>query len=266
MNGTASSAATICARLVLPRPGGPASRTWSSASPRPFAASMKISSCSLTRGCPTNSDSLRGRNDWSSSSSTVRTGDWIRCSAASRSSTPGVRMRPLTAGPPCECASCGRPCAQRALDQLLGGLAVGARKQLLRLLDREAEPDEAVTGHRPRIVGAPDDDAVALADLFAQLDDDPLGRALADPGHGLEALGVAGCDRVQQLAGRSPRQHGERHLWTYALHPEQQQEQVALVLGREAVELHRVVAHDQVRVKERLLADRRDLLQRVSRD
>ena len=40
-NGTSSSAAMICASDVLPRPGGPASRTWSSASPRALAASMR---------------------------------------------------------------------------------------------------------------------------------------------------------------------------------------------------------------------------------
>ena len=34
-SGTSSSAATIIARVVLPRPGGPESRTWSGALPRP---------------------------------------------------------------------------------------------------------------------------------------------------------------------------------------------------------------------------------------
>ena len=38
--GTSSSLATIWASDVLPSPGGPASSTWSSASPRPRAASM----------------------------------------------------------------------------------------------------------------------------------------------------------------------------------------------------------------------------------
>ena len=38
---TPSSRATICASVVLPRPGGPKSSTWSSASPRGCAASMK---------------------------------------------------------------------------------------------------------------------------------------------------------------------------------------------------------------------------------
>ena len=40
-NPTPSSRATICARVVLPSPGGPKNSTWSSASPRLFAASMK---------------------------------------------------------------------------------------------------------------------------------------------------------------------------------------------------------------------------------
>ena len=37
-SGTPSSAATIIASVVLPRPGGPASRTWSGVEPRPLAA------------------------------------------------------------------------------------------------------------------------------------------------------------------------------------------------------------------------------------
>ena len=66
---TPSSLRTICASDVLPSPGGPASRTWSSASPRAFAASSAIASCSLTRSWPTKSASVRGRSDRSSSSS-----------------------------------------------------------------------------------------------------------------------------------------------------------------------------------------------------
>ena len=58
-NGTSSSAATICASVVLPRPGGPASRTWSSGSSRARAASIEIASCSFSEGWPTKS-SRRG--------------------------------------------------------------------------------------------------------------------------------------------------------------------------------------------------------------
>ena len=54
---------------VLPRPGGPARSTWSSASPRWRAASRKIASCCLTASCPMKSSSRRGRSELSSSSS-----------------------------------------------------------------------------------------------------------------------------------------------------------------------------------------------------
>ena len=60
-----------------------------------------------------------------------------------------------------------------------------------------------------------DDDRVVggrRADLLAQLDDDPLGRALADARHGLQARGVAGGERAEQLARRAAAEHGERHL------------------------------------------------------
>ena len=66
---TPSSLRTMYASDVLPRPGGPASSTWSSASPRSFAASSAIESCSLTRSWPTKSSSARGRSERSSSSS-----------------------------------------------------------------------------------------------------------------------------------------------------------------------------------------------------
>ena len=68
-NGASSSAAMIWASEVLPRPGGPASRTWSSASSRRRAASMKTSSCAVTCFWLTKSASLRGRSERSSSSS-----------------------------------------------------------------------------------------------------------------------------------------------------------------------------------------------------
>ena len=61
-NGTPSSSATIRASDVLPRPGGPASSTWSSASPRSAAARIEISSWAFSASWPTNSSSRRGRS------------------------------------------------------------------------------------------------------------------------------------------------------------------------------------------------------------
>ena len=58
------------------------------------------------------------------------------------------------------------------------------------------------------------------------------------PGHGLEAGRVAGGDRVQELARRAAGEHRERHLRAHALHADQHQEQLALLLGREAEEVH----------------------------
>ena len=52
---TSSSLAMMPASVVLPRPGGPASSTWSSVSPRLRAACTKISSCSLAPLWPTKS-------------------------------------------------------------------------------------------------------------------------------------------------------------------------------------------------------------------
>ena len=64
-----SSSAMICASDVLPSPGGPARRTWSSASPRAVAASSETDSWLLTACWPTKSARRRGRSETSRSSS-----------------------------------------------------------------------------------------------------------------------------------------------------------------------------------------------------
>ena len=50
---TPSSAAMMCASVVLPSPGGPYKSTWSSASPRLLAAAMYTARFSFTFSCPT---------------------------------------------------------------------------------------------------------------------------------------------------------------------------------------------------------------------
>jgi hypothetical protein len=55
---TPISRAMICASVVLPRPGGPANSTWSSASPRDFAASMKTLRLDFCFDWPMNSSEL----------------------------------------------------------------------------------------------------------------------------------------------------------------------------------------------------------------
>src|SRR5262245_31287856 len=69
---TPSSRATICARVVLPRPGGPTNRTWSSASLRARAASMKTPRLAQACAWPTKSASFCGRSEASEMSSSRR--------------------------------------------------------------------------------------------------------------------------------------------------------------------------------------------------
>ena len=255
-NGTSSSAATICASEVLPSPGGPASSTWSSASPRLAAASIETPSCSRSASWPTNSSSRRGRS--------VASSRRRRARARSAAASPG---RPRTR-PGCGSGPGHRGLAQRRGDQVLGRVARRVAQQPVGLLRRVAEPEQRLARERARVVPARDHDRVlggGHADLLAQLHDDPLGRALADPGHRLQARGVAGGDGGEQLARRPAREHGQRHLRPDRLHAEQQQEQVALLLGGEAVEQQRVVAHDQVGGQRRLLAHARDVAQRLRR-
>ena len=66
---TPSSCAMMCDSVVLPSPGGPNSSTWSSASLRLRAASMKIDSWPRIFSWPTYSSSIRGRSARSTTSS-----------------------------------------------------------------------------------------------------------------------------------------------------------------------------------------------------
>ena len=61
-SGAPSSAATIIAIVVLPRPGGPDSSTWSGGRPRRRALCRISDSCSRTRAWPMNSVSRLGRS------------------------------------------------------------------------------------------------------------------------------------------------------------------------------------------------------------
>jgi hypothetical protein len=67
-NPTPISRATICASVVLPSPGGPKNRTWSSTSPRALAAATNTRRLSRAACCPTKSSSVFGRSAASMSS------------------------------------------------------------------------------------------------------------------------------------------------------------------------------------------------------
>ncbi len=249
MNGTSSSVATICASDVLPRPGGPASSTWSSALAARLGRLERDGELVLDRVLADELVERRGRSE---------------------------RRRPprgARAGP-----ACGRPgradhrrAPFSAWAIRSSGVSPGAPSSSLSAsCGREAEAEQAVAGEHPRVVPARDHDrrrrGARRADLLAQLDDDPLGRPLADPRRRLQARGVAGGDGAEHLARRAAGEDGERHLRPDGLHADQQQEQVALLLGGEAVEQQRVVAHDQVRVQRDVCPHARDVAQRLGRD
>ena len=137
--------------------------------------------------------------------------------------------------------------AQRLRDQLLGAVALGVAQQLLGLHRRVAELEQARRGRaraarrarRGARRSAPRarDRAVHAADLLAQLDDDPLGGALADararPG---SARRRRAAIAAEQLARRAAGEHRQRDLRPDRLDRQQHQEQVALLLGVKAVQ------------------------------
>ena len=174
---TPSSSRTIVASVVLPSPGGPTSSTWSSASPRAFAASSAISSCSLIRSWPTKSSSRRGRSECSTSSSPVAQGR-------------------------CEELAASRGAPQRLAHALLGGQLRDRRRRApapprrpssRARRERRARRDRAALRSPTR----PGRSRPAIELL--QLEHDPLGGLLADPGDRLEARRVAERDRAPQL-------------------------------------------------------------------
>ena len=105
-SGAPSSAATIIAIVVLPRPGGPASSTWSGGRPRRRALVRISDSCSRTRAWPVNSVSRLGRSavsmarsSASASGDTMSPPPWTRrassaSSAWRRVSSPVIALLP----------------------------------------------------------------------------------------------------------------------------------------------------------------------------
>ena len=182
---------------------------------------MKTSSCAVTCSWLTKSASLRGRSERSSSSSPPSRASAIGSAAigvveaAARSSESREMLMPLP---------WSRRRASAAPISSSGVSPAAPLEQLLGLGQRVAEVHEPVASERARVVVWPGGERrhalLELAgDLLAQLDDHPLGGALADPGHRLEALRVAGGDRAQELARRAAREDRDRDLRADARRP-----------------------------------------------
>ena len=178
---TSSSSRMIVASVVFPSPGGPTSRTWSSASPRPFAASSAISSCSFVRSWPTKSSSRRGRSDCSTSSS------------PSRAPEPGT--------------GCSRGAPERLAHALLDGqVGIDRRERLLGLDEGVTELDEGVA--RDELAGTPGS-TTGAASAIEPSSSRTIRSAvfLPMPGNRLEARRVA---RARSRAGARPARRSRR--------------------------------------------------------
>jgi hypothetical protein len=86
------------------------------------------------------------------------------------------------------------------------------------------------TGHRP--------------DLVTQLEDHPLGAALADPGHPGQRGDVTVGQRLAQRVRVIDRQGSQGDLRAHPRHPEQGQEQIARIGVSESVQGLGVLADD----------------------
>ena len=208
----------ICASEVLPSPGGPASSTWSSASPRAFAASSAIESCSLTRSCATKSASVRGRSE--RLELLLGVGEHGR-----------EELRAHAA-----CLSAWRTCSSSGR---LASTSASARSASIS--DQPSSTSASRAVRSPPLVADR-----AERQLLLQLEHDALRGLQADAGDRLEALDVVARDRAAQLGRRRAGDDRERDLRADAVHAEQQLEELALVGRGEAEELQRVLADDGV--------------------
>ena len=231
-----SSAAMMCASEVLPSPGGPASRTWSSGSPR-----------------------RRGRLDEDRELVgdlllVDEVGEPLRAQRAVELVLAAGRRRRVDRG-----SSGARPCSVRPMPgsrsmltraSLLGGAAQRRADQLLRA-SRPSAPSSSARPRRACSRGAPGPRAPASAgrrrapaasagiallelagDLLAQLDDDPLGGPLADarapPG---SALRRRPRSPGSSSRGRAAGEDRDRDLRADPGDRDQVQEEVALLLA-----------------------------------
>ena len=202
----------IVASVVFPRPGGPTSRTWSSASPRAFAACSAMSSCSFDALLP---------DELVQSPRPQRLLDLLVSLAENG----------------CQELAHSRSAPERFAHSLLRGqIGIDRGQRLLRLDERVSELDEGIARDELSLaLGA--GRRHGLGDRAFELEDDALRRLLADAGNRLEPGGVAEGDRTLELLRRSARDDSERDLRPDPADAEQLDEQRSLGRVRESVEL-----------------------------
>ena len=220
----------MCARLVLPSPGGPTRRTWSSASPRPFAAVERDRELFLDAGLadefvePARPQALldlflvvaqRRRQELRRVHAALFNASRTRSSGGSSEST-SARAR--------SASSSDQPSSTSASRATRYGVSGPA-------------PSDRFLG----------------AELLLELEHDAIGRLLADAGDRLEARRVLAHDRTPQLGGRRAGDDGERDLRPDPADREELDEQLPLAAVGEAVELERVLPDVRVRLDRELV-------------
>ena len=252
-NPTPISLATMPASVVLPRPGGPENRTWSTGSPRPGAPSISRPNCSLTVGCPTNSSSHRGpkrgvevplllgllRRDHADQVLALRVALHGRLTVPRSEGPregaprPGGRRR-ARATARASRASCGRQ-AQR-------------QEGLADLGDRPGAPTP-----RPG------------AEPVLEVEDDPRRHLLPHARDPCKRGGVARAIARRSVSGGERREDRHGHLRPDPGHGHEVVEQAPLVGRGEPVEHHRVLAHLQPGEQARGATLRREGRERLAR-
>src|SRR5262249_10810124 len=280
---TPSSRARIWAGVVLPSPGGPTNNTWSSASRRVRAASMKTPRLARAWRWPMNSSSRCGRSEVSAASSSCRSAVTRRRGLVLMiGAFPAQRSRITLAA----LAFPGWPRFAQSLGELLkaeadqlrhvGFLADAAcrsrnRGGRLRLAVTEIDQRRDRIGDRPRRAlvldraGEPDHRGIDVhvgRRLVLELGDDALGDLGADAGGTRDHRLVAHGDRGGELGGPQRAEHRQRDLGADALHGLQETEPFALKVGEEAEQPDLILAHMGLDREGGRLSGARQFLQR----
>src|SRR5271165_5060621 len=249
---TPSSRATIWASVVLPSPGGPTNSTWSRASPRALADSMKTLRFLRAASWPVKSARTCGRRAVSSSG---------RFSAETRRrGASAIRQPPPAAPDPAAAASSGslrqllqaRPDQRRRLRLAAeGSRAPGNGRRGLGAGEAKADQGEdGVVGglrqFRPAFdahVGCAKVGSAGRRRLVLQLEHQPRGEFGADAGGARHHRLVLPGNRGRKRVCRQRAENAEGDLGAHALDALQHAEPVALCRGEKTVEPDRVLTN-----------------------
>src|SRR5688500_101279 len=239
---TPISRAMMCASVVLPSPGGPKSSTWSSASLRLRAASMKISSCPRIFSWPMYSSSAFGRSARSNASSCGEVG------AAATSRSVSIMVNRHSGQGRIQCTFFWPSRLRQHLQRVpyAFGDAEAAFEVAhceLRFLLVVSKREERVhdVASCPIAFGAHCDHR--NVELVFQLEQQALGGLLADAGYPGEAPRLLPAHRVAQIRDAHSGEHCERGACTDAGNLQERPEERTHALGEEREKLMRVTSH-----------------------